>query len=536
MKEKTKKQISVLYSVLLIILAAAFAVVTVLPVVTFDAEEVRYGDEYYTGSFTTNMDKPSEIKFGLISVIDFIRHFGDAQTIARVQAGNKTVDEAERERLEEKLDDDESFANTVVLFYAFGGLVEDDSDSSSGELDTGKLGTGTLRVTLSILKVSFLISLIGVGLVFHIIVIIKFIGFLIRSLKSIKESDAAETDKRMDKFPFTSYTATMLMLYMLYALVAAGVGMGAAILGAVIVFLLVCLLRAVKTALFAEKDKILMLVKQGITLVSIIAVAALLVNFVGVGLVTEYDDAIVDMSSKQYFAELDDLADSDMDDYKITETAQKAVSTSNGINTAIFVSLTLLGAIFMVAALGNSVERFANKKGKTKTGELVPYKAMVVLSVILLVVAIVPAFVGVDSKEARDEGFEKGQLKIWYTEYKAEGTPANIEYELLKEFKEAGDEELAELREELKSADDEKAEEIKEDIEDGKKMLAEADDKIQEIEARSKRPVNCIIAGIVFLLAEYAYFFVPKYLSKGKKEEEPAEEPVAESEEAPVAE
>ena len=528
MNEATKRKITLGYSIALIILAAIFTFVTILPVVTFKANEVKYGKEYYSGTFTSNMDMPDELELGLISVIDFIRHFSDAQTVARVQAGNETVEEDERARLAEKLDEDKSFANSVLLFYAFGGLVDDGESEDSTSLETSKLGTDTLPLTMTILGVIFLICLIGVGFVFPIIIIIKFIIFLIKSLKHIKDDSDTDVDNRMDKFSFTAYTAMMVMFYMLYALVSRGVGMGLAIKGAMIVFIVVCALRAVKAIIFAGQDRTLVIIKQAITAVSIVAVVLLMFNFIGVDLINELDDVVVDMSQKQYLAELDKLADSDMEAHQITDAAQKAVASSNAVNTSIIVTVALSGAIMIVAAAGNSVERFANKKGKTKTGELVPYKAMVVLSVFLLIIAIVPTVFAVGSEEARDEAFEAGQFKVWYTEYQEEGTKLNIEYEFAKEFKEVGDEELAELREELKTAEGEKAEQIAQQIEDGEKMLAEADEIIGEIEARAKRPTTCIILTVIFLIAEYAYLIVPKILMKNKKEEEPAVEPAAE--------
>ena len=513
MNQQSKTRLTKLYSILLILLAAALTVVSVMPVVTFKTADTVFPMEYYTGSFTVTMDTPEDIGLGLKAIVDVVRHFTDMQSLISSQAGNKLLDEEERDRLAHKLDEDESFANSVLLFYAFGGLMEE--EDSSDDLDTGALGTGKLRVAKNILGVILILSLIGTGLVFPIIIAIKFIAFLTRSLKHLKDDTAEDVDTRMDKFVFTSYTATMLMFYMLYALVAKGVGMGMAIRSAILIFLAVCLLRAIKTMLFTDKkDWVAMLIKQAITVVSIVALATLLVNFIGVGLINELDDVVVDMSQKQYLAELDELWATDTDDYKLIKFAQKAVSTSNGVNTAIFVTLGLTGALIMLAGLGNAVERFSNRKGKTKTGKLIEYKAMIVLAVILLVIGLTPMLVATTSAEARDEAYENGTFKIWYTEYQTEGTLLNLRYELLNEFKEAAEEELAELYEERKSASEEKLEEIEDEIEIGEEMLGEANAQIAKIEARAKRPVNCLLAAIAFLLAECAYLLVPKYFLK----------------------
>lgn len=534
MKENTKRSITLVYSILLIILAAVFTVITVMPIVTFEESRVKYEKEYYTGAFTIAMDKSDDLEIGLKSVIDFVINFSDAQKIVRVQAGNESVDDAERERLAEKLDENKGLSNSVRLFYAFGGMFDEDTNEET-DLDTGKLGTGKMTLAIDILKVILLICIIGIGIIFSIITIIKFIIFLIKSLIHLKDDSDTDVDNRMDKFSFVSYTAIMVMFYMIYALVSVGGNMGLAIKGAMLVFIIACALRAIKTIVFAEKDRVLVIVKQAITAVTIIALTLLMFNFIGVDLVNEYEDVVVSRSQMQYAAELEALADSGKEAHEITKAAEEAVANRNSIYTAIILPVVLVGAMVIVGGLISAVERFANKRTKLKTGELVPYKAMIALAVFVLIFAIVPTVFAVDSKDAREEAYKAGEFKIWYTEYQEEGTKLNIEYQLAKEIAEEGDEELAELREELKSAEGEKAEKLKEQIENGEKLLKEAEERVVEIEARAKRPTTCIITAVIVLIAEIAYLVVPKILKK-KEDDTPAPEaPVAE-EAAPAAE
>ena len=526
MKENTKRGITLVYSILLIILAAIFTAMTMMPIVSFEESRVKYAKEYYVGTFTTAMDKSDDLEIGLKSVIDFVINFSDAQKIVRVQAGTESVEAEERERLAKKLDDDKGLSNSVRLFYAFGGLVEDETETE--ELDTGKLGTRKMTLAIDILKIILLVCLIGVGIVYSIIIAIKFIIFLIKSLIHLKNDTDSDVDKRMDKFPFVAYTAMMVMFYMIYALVSKGGNMGLAIKGAMLVFIVVCALRAIKTIAFAEKDRVLVIVKQAITAVTIIALTLLMFNFIGVDLVNEYEDVVYKRSQTQYAAELEALADSDKDEYEITKAAQEAVAKTNTIYTAIILPVSLVGAMVIVGGLISAVERFANKKAKLKTGELVPYQAMIVLAVFVLIFAIVPTVFAVDSADAREEAFKGGQFKIWYTEYKEEGTFLNLEYQLAKNLAEEGDKELAELREELKAAEGEEAEELKEQIENGERIVKSAVERATEIEARAKRPTICIITAAIVLIAEIAYLVVPKMLKK--KEDEtlaPIEEPVA---------
>lgn len=521
MNENTKKLLTKIYSVLLILLAAALAAVSVLPVVTFDASKVEYEDEFYAGTFTANMDMPDKLELGLISVVEFVMNFSDAQTIATVQAGNETVDAEERERLAEKLEEDKGLANSVLLFYAFGGLVDDDGEEDLISQDD--YGEMLIPIICNIFGIIMTVCLVLAGLIFPIILIIKFIILLVKSLKHLKDDTDEDVDKRMDKYPFVIYASMMFMFYLIRVVLAPGLGMGGAISGALIILIISSVLRCAKSYAFASKNEVVpMIIKQAITAVSLVAIIVVMTSFIGIALVDELNEAIPDMSKVKYELISNELLESGAREPYVT--AKDKVSSINGIYAGVFVFVAVIAGVCIPVAVISAIERFGNKKTKMKTGEIASYKSMVYLAAFLLVLAIIPTLLATDSEEARDESYEKGIVKIWYTEYQEEGTPLNVKYELLKEFKEAGDEELAELREELKTAEGEKAEDIAEQIEEGEKMVAEAESEIKEIEARAKRPVICLISAVVFLISEIVYLVLPKILSKNKKEEEPAVE------------
>lgn len=565
MNENAKQKISLGYSILLILLAAVFTVFSVLPIITLDAGSYTYPELYETGRFTAGAKKPKEVGIGLSTAIPVVANFGDIVTVIGIQAldgniktqreyiseltnENASDDRIDREReelsdliekrdakvaevteediarIKDKLQNDQGFIDVIGTIYGMAGNATSNTETVFD--NASDLGISTLDITITILSVIFLVLLLGVGIVFSIIIIIKFIILLVQALKHIKDGDMDATDNRMDKFPFTTYSAMMLMFFMLYSLVSSGIGMGIAVKGAVVVFIITCLLRAVKSIVFAEENRVLAITKQAITALSLVAAILLLVNFIGIDPINEYDNVIIDMSKEQYQSEIDKLEDSDLEGYEITDKAEKAVAAANGRNTAIVVVLGLVGAMLIVTAVINAIERFGNKKMKLKTGEFVPYKAMVVLSVFLLILAILPSLLTVKSKEEREDAFKEGQFKIWYSEYKEEGTKANLEYEFLTELYEEGKEELAELREDLKAAEGEKAETLAEQVEEAEYTLNTAKEKIDGIEARAQRPVLCIVFAAIFLVSEYAYMIVPKILMK--KEDEAAPAPVEE--------
>lgn len=534
MNETTKKKISLGYSIALIVLAAVFTFFSFMPALVFDAGEMDYEGVYYVGEFTHGADPNDEFKFGPIAVVDFIRHIGDVLKLIRHQehtvnpssdSHQYILDSDERARLSEKFADDESFVTAVRMYYVFGGLFDDDSDSSN-DSTASKFATDSVSLTAKILAVISLVCLIGIALVFPIIIFIKFIIFLVKSLKHIKEDTDEDVDNRMDKFSFTTYSATMFMFYACYVLLSKGAEMGLAIIGALIVFLTVCILRAVKNILFASEGRLLVIVKQAITLISIVSVALLLVNFKGVDIINKYDEAITKISLAHYDAELEKLADSGKEDYQITKAAEEAVAKSNEIKSIAAIFVVFLGALVMVGAIITGIERVANKKVKLKTGEFVHHKAMLSLAVIMLIVAIVPTLLAAKSEEDLDKAYSAGWLKIWYTEYQEEGTRMYNNYERLKVVKEAGEEILEEMRDALNEADEDEKEEAQKAVEAFEKEHEKVIETINDIEAMPKRPTNCLIFAILFLLAEFAYHFVPKFMQT-KKDDGSNEEPAA---------
>ena len=584
MKEATKRGFTLGYSIILIVLAAAFAFMSIMPAISLDPNRYNFPKEIYNGRFTKNMKAPEEIGVGFKTVIDIVTNWNDMMTVLVVQGDEAAIQEKKEdivemvakgysedtikkeqdklsemqtdfyeyldklseddiERIEDRLQNDETFINLIGAVYGISGAFA--SDTEDVIENSSKLGLDILDITVMVLGIILFLCLIGTAMIFPVIIIIKFIVFLIKSLIHIANDSDKAIDNRMDKFPFTSYTATMLMFCMMYSLVSTGVGIGMAIKGALAILLAVCLLRAVKTILFADKGRVQIIVKQAITLVSIFAAVMLLLNFIGVDLINEFDDVIVDMSLTQYDAEYEELVESGRNEGAVKSEVEKTVSAANGKNTAIVVTISILGAMLIVIAVINAIERFGNKKMKLKTGELVPYKAMVVLSVFLLVLAIVPTVLAVDSEKARDEAFEAGQFKIWYTEYQEEDTKAYIEYEGMINLADNAEDMLDDLYDELEDADDdEEAEEIEKFIEYYETRITFINEEIDEIEARAKRPTNCIIFAVIFLIAEYAYLITSKVMEKCKKKakkvnEAPVEEaPVEEApaEEAPVEE
>ncbi len=458
-----------------------------------------------------------------------------AEKQEKLQEKLDALTDEDKERLEDKLQNDENFLEVIGTVYAFMGYVADDvADAFEGD---NAVGTNPLPGFVSVLGIIVLLALIVVAIVYPIIVIIMFVVKLIQFLMHMKDEDDADAaEKRMDKFPFSGYAATITILFMLFALLASGgVSMGAGVVGAIVIWVISNALRAAKKILYADEDRVLVIVKQALTIVSVIAIAVLLVNFSGIDLIGHLDDSMVDISRAYHTTRIEELANSGVNAGSIYTMAREDVSSANMKNTGIVLGISVIGIVLISSALISVIERFGHKTMKLKNGTRAAYKAMPVMAILLLVLAILPTTLGVKTIEDRNEAYKEGKFKVCYNEFEIDGSAANIKYELLKASHETGVEFVDELKEDVKDADGELADKLKEELEDAEFKLESLEDEIKDMEAQSSRCTVCIAMAVIFVVAEFAYMFAPKFVPAGKKKEENEAEEAAPAEEAPAA-
>ena len=86
MSEKNKKYFQIGYHIVLILLATVFVAVTLLPMVTIDANQSEYPEVYYEGRFTQGMKPIGEIDIGYGTVLDLVTNWSDFITVVGIQA------------------------------------------------------------------------------------------------------------------------------------------------------------------------------------------------------------------------------------------------------------------------------------------------------------------------------------------------------------------------------------------------------------------------------------------------------------------
>lgn len=551
------KTLNMVYRLLIILLAVAFAYTTVLPVITFKVDSSKLGEDSLAleiiQSFneikndseglegegleiTSELKLPDSIEIGFAPTFElvnsFVRHIdsiklfiemsgedgaGDGEVGVEGEATTPSEGHTEEELAEALLEilNDQGLADSVITLLCLVDMIRSffDSDTTVEE--------SVLSMMCMYFALFAFLFLMLIAFIYPIVMAIKLIVFLIRMLKHLADDDSAKVDRMICKFPFSSHVTFLLCFYLIFAIcnVGGNFAPGTSITYAVVIFLIVSVLGAINAVLTTDGDRVHILIKQAISVVSIVAVAILMSKFMAVDIIGEFDNARPLISADQLIAEIANG----------NQSPQDALNASEAKNTFIVFIIVLLGVSLMCGTLLSIIERFSNKKVKLRGKGYTQRGSMVFVSILMLVIALYPTMIAVDSAEARDEAYSAGSFKIWYTEYLEDGTDDNIEYELLKATGEELNNELEGLRDELRSAEGERAEELASTVSDAEKAIETINDQIDDFEDRASRPKRCLIAAIILLISEIVYRIAYKAFDKKDKKApgEPKEPEVA---------
>ena len=550
MREQSKKRLVKWYNVVLLLLAAVFTVTSFLPVVVLDANRTEYPELFYEARYTSHMTPVGEIELGYGTVFSLVTNFSDFITLVTIQSNEgyvnnsserlqelrdeeaseeeiedfledvaetrKTLEEdlealteADHERIIDKVKNDDGFRSLVSAVYFFAASATSDEDGDVIEESATAYGINPMPLLGTILFAALTIGLIGIALIYPIILVFKLIAQIIHYLKHLKDDDLTVIERRMERFPISGYCGafiSMLVLFMLFA--PDGITVGAGVVSCIIVWLVGNVFRAVKHIVLDEPNKPLALGKQAMAVVTIVAALIMLVNFSGLNLVSDLEDAIPSMSGAHYAQKLDTLDGDYASASELSDAAESAVTLANMINTAVVLLVALGGIGLMIGTVVSSVERMGYKLQKLRNGEREPYKAMRGLAITLLVFTLLPILLfSAGSEEALEDAYADGNFKVWHEAYLEKGTPENVEYRL-----------LVETRDDLEDAVED-MDEDDEAYEPATQLLASLEDQIDDIEAKSSRGIISVVMTVIMLIAEFLYHFMPKFFPAGKKEE-----------------
>ena len=293
---------------------------------------------------------------------------------------------------------------------------------------------------------------------------------------------------------------------------------------------LVSVLRGIKAIVCAGKHRVRVVVKQALTVLSVICMIVILMNFSGAFLLEGIRAEHIELNDTYY----DALTDAQGENASgIKDTVENAV-----IWNRILIPMGLMiASVMALTAVISLISRLGYKTTKDKNGNLIdPNGSLLVFAVVVLIIAIIPPIFNAPDHHAKIDSFEKGIYKTCYQEYLEDGTFAKVEYETLKSNQELNMELIDALKEELKTAQGEEADKITAVLAKTEYQLAAIEQEIKDIETKQSKATLCIVMAALFMVIEIFYIFVNKIIRVKEDQVEESAANDAPAEQAPAEE
>ncbi len=521
MKEKILKMLPLIESILLVVIALLMVISSFMSAVKLNTED--YSIESFTEGSLTSDIPVGEVKVGTFVLFDMLFNMEEFNYVVKVQsieAELRRVDEniaksemynpesliKERNELQKELADvkadfdDESMEKLDELLYDDGFINALAVRFMLSDILTNMLSNiSEPPVAFSLMAIFFVIMLVGV-VALSVVAVIGFVKKLTYFIKTIKSPSAESAEELAPK---KAGVVVPVFMIALLGVTKVFIG-GTAVLGAGAIFgLILCLacyaIRIANRVLFTnESGKVKLVAKSVMSLLSAILVLVFMLNLFALDIV----------------GSLFDSKDGFVANYVISNPSKGALDEAESIfGGKVWIAVVVGVVLFIVSliALASCVERFGMKLNKAKDGTKKPYKACLVLSIFMIVLAIVNCFFGVGTVEARDDAAADGSVKILWDSYKIEGTEEYIKYEALVDGIEAEEKLLDEFKKELKDADDDDAKKFLENsiiiLERG---IEKTEKTIDDVKTSQKlNMVVCIIISVLFIALEFTYNKLP---------------------------
>lgn len=439
----------------------------------------------------------------------------------------------ELEELQTVLLNDESFLESLGVYYGFLALFDDSQYTDSYPSYTEN----------SIHMIIFLF-----GIICFVIAVIALIVYLVASVINVivkgiyfgvrfKNAD----DKVLDRlFPkMLPGIAGMLFILMLVLVVFNGYGVtfGSGLITMLVCYVIVNVIRGVSKIILSDTIAWGEVVKFVISLVAVLLIFAALVSFLNVGIFAttmedgpEFMKKVYDVTYKaefdakmaecpcatctestdinKLFTAIGDHLDHTKSSKSYAESAAKKAANDGFKKNAL---IALLYDVVVLFVIGISficfVERLGSKTYKNKySAEVKGYGPMVPVGILLIICFLLPNFLfTVPTVEDRTKAYEEGSIKLLLDDYAIDETPDNIKYKALVEVKTGMENKIAELDE---NAADYESTKLHAD-----RALALVDDSIDMLEtSQSSSLVAGVIWSVLITATSFAYIFAVKPL------------------------
>lgn len=467
-------------------------------------EEIEKYRENYASSGNENY----------LNLIEELNAKCDAESEA-IQAHLAEISDEEYEHLYALMEKD-AFVGTIAFIYGVEGFF-DVVGKNMGT--TSSYGQNLAPMISTILTIVTMAGAILTTAILTIAIVISALKRIIYLIKHAKDWDRLEVQRAYSSFlpPFMMVLFTFLALMFVFG-DAFQIGGGAVLMGIVwLVSNLICTVNNV----FAEhnnKSRIILIMKQGLTVVALVAIVVACAAFYRLDFTGRYldtSDAPGEAYVDTYIENTEATPDMDADDiyYAALKAAEKKVERNN----AMILGGAYLTALFLAIALFSLVERSGMRVASRKYGAPRPYGHQLPLAILLAVLLTfgLNSFLA-QTPEARDEALEEGNYAALVDAHLIEETEEYVAYHMALEARTEASAKIAELTEDRQTLTDQDAiAELDSVLIQYKKLLAQAEDLIHELESFSSQVVSRISTFIVMLVVlELLYIIAPKILEK----------------------
>ncbi|MBQ1232852.1 MAG: hypothetical protein IIX86_04895 [Clostridia bacterium] len=360
------------------------------------------------------------------------------------------------------------------------------------------------------------------SLIFPMIILITFVVKLIQFFVYLKKDDVEKLISHAEGFPFVAFPIAIFLPLLVERFLGGtyAISVGNGMIVVCIAAAIAILLRAVKSAVCAGNDRVGVIVKQSLTLVSICAILVMLANF----------------SAPQLYSYFAGNYETFLNAYQgaLLQQGKADPSSTAAAATIIFrwvsYALTVFGTVFCFATLAPMIERLEYKTPKRK--KVMESKSLLTMVIILLVVAVVPVALNAPDKQAQAESYEQGIFKTCYTAYLVDGSSEKAEYDALQTACNAKKTQIETLQTQLVSAQGEQADALRKEIAKAEFEIKGVERDLERMETAQTKATLCLAMAILILVLEIAYILVHKLVCV---KQAPLNEAIA-SEQAPASE
>ena len=474
MCNKNTNKAMLLRTIVGFVLAAVMIASLFLPIFKVGTYDVQTSEKYTGGTFTQYAVPVGDIDLSLFTFIDVGSNIKDVYDVIRIQSIESKVtymtdealnlyyemssldeDDPQRAELKAEIDaimatanelhaelesisdamgeerqieiaqklQDPDFCKSLVLTY----YVTDILSNTFVEVDTSVEKSGFAANTTGMLEIILLLVVMVSIVIFIITFVISFITkLLVFIIKLVAKKCDEKAYEKANKFSFVDCALTFFAIFLIWSVISTleiGLGIG------LIIMLAVAVASALSTTLFraisANKNIVDTLLNVTVCVVAIFLAIFLSLTLLKVDAMYDYKKS-ADEYTYVYFLEA--VSENNIETVDEMNLVLEEVAKANMKNTVIILAVSAGIAILLVCAISYFIKQLSKDGEERANGKPAVSRAGIILCVVLLVVSLVPSFVGTASVEKQYDSIEKGNFKVLWYAYLQDGTLLSQEY------------------------------------------------------------------------------------------------------------